>query len=108
MKMLLSQKWHPVVIGMYIAITLMFILALSAHGQNVVRKGNTFVEQRDTTHHSGDVETKYVYTDAKGAQYKVYLSKNGNAFIWKTSKNGNKYKRYLPAVTQQLGTKKEK
>ena len=91
-----------------IVLTLFFMLSLASGAQNVVRKGNTFVEQKSDSAKSGDTKTEYTYTDKKGQVDTVYLSKNGNAYIWKTSKKGNRYKKYLPEVTKQLGTKKEK
>lgn len=77
--------------------------------QNVVRNGNTFVQQSDSTSRGGATKTEYLYTDSKGVTDTVYLSRNGNAFIWKKSKSSGKtYRKYLPEVTKQLGTKKDK
>ena len=90
MKSILSSKF---VTACLIAMTLFFMLSLASGAQNVVRKGNTFVEQKSDSAKSGDVKTEYTYTDKKGQVDTVYLSKNGNAFIWKTSKKGNRYKR---------------
>ena len=76
--------------------------------QNVVRNGNTFVQQSDSTSRGGATKTQYLYIDSKGQTDTVYLSKNGSAFIWKVSKKSCKvYRKYLPEVTKQLGTKKE-
>lgn len=90
-----------------IAMTLCFVASI-ASAQNVQRKGNTFVEQKnDSSNKGGDVKTDYLYTDSKGVTDTIWISRNGNAFVWKTSKKGNKYKKYLPKVTEQLGTKKD-
>ena len=86
----------------------LFALAKSVQAQKVVRQGDNFVEQHDTTSaRGGATKTRYTYTDSKGVTDTVYLSKNGNAFVWKTSKKtGKRYRKYLPEVTKQLGTKK--
>lgn len=87
----------------------MFALSLSAHSQNVVREGRTFTAvQSDSTKSGKYVETEYTYRDKTG-EYPIYLSSNGNAFIFKVSKKtGKEYRKYLPEVTKQLGTKKDK
>lgn len=93
-----------------IVVLMLGFLAISngIKAQNVKRNGNTFVEQSDSAK-SEATKTDYLYTDKKGVTDTVYLSKNGNAFIWKISKKtGKHYRKYLPEVTKQLGTKKEK
>lgn len=91
-----------------IVMTLCFVASF-ASAQNVQRKGNTFIEQKnDSSRKGGDVKTEYLYTDSKGVTDTIWISRNGNAFVWKVSKKGNKYKKYLPKITEQLGTKKEK
>lgn len=92
-----------------IAMTLCFVASI-ASAQNVQRKGNTFVEQRDSSNKGGGyTKTEYTYIDSKGVCDTVYLSKNGSAFVFKVSKKtGKTYRKYLPKVTEQLGTKKEK
>lgn len=95
---------HPVLVTYIVAITLMFILALSAHGQKVIQRGNTFVEQVDSIKTvKKATKTEYVYIDKNGVSYIVYLSSNGKAFIIKTSKRtGKQYRQYLPEVTKRL------
>ena len=67
-------------------VTLVFLFSMGMNAQ-VVRKGNTFIEQ--------DTKTQYLYTDSKGITDTVYLSKNGSAFVWKVSKKtGKKYRKY--------------
>lgn len=92
-----------------IIVLMLGFLAISngMKAQNVKRNGNTFVEQSDSAK-SEATKTKYLYTDKKGVTDTVYLSKNGNAFIWKISKKtGKRYPKYLPEITKQLGTKKK-
>lgn len=93
----------------FIVLMLGFIMLLTQElkAQNVVRKGNNFIEQNDSSNRDGATKTDYVYTDKNGVNDTIYLSKNGNAFIYKTSKStGKKYRKYLPEITKQLGTKK--
>lgn len=92
-----------------IMLTLMFALSLSAHSQNVVREGRTFTAIQNDSTNSGKYEkTEYTYRDKTG-EYPIYLSSRGSAFIFKVSKKtGKEYRKYLPEVTKQLGTKKDK
>jgi len=90
---------------------LVLILSLFAYigakAQDVVLRGQQFVEQYDSTRVAGITKTQYTYTDKNGIVDTVYLSKNGSAFIWKVSKKtGKKYRKYLPKVTEVLGTKR--
>ena len=63
----------------------------------VERKGNVFIAKKSTR--GGEItKTNYVYMDSKGSQDTVYLSSTGKAFVFKISKSGNKYKKYLPEV----------
>jgi len=84
-------------------------LSMGLKAQDVVRKGNNFIEQQnDSSSRGGATKTQYTYTDSKCVTDTVYLSKNGSAFIWKVSKKtGKRYRKYLPKVTEQLGTKKK-
>ena len=52
----------------------------------------TYVAVKDSTNNT---ITEYTYEDAKGNVYPIYISKNGRAFIIRTSRNGNEYKQYL-------------
>lgn len=91
-----------------VMVTLVFLFSMGMNAQ-VVRKGNTFIEQKSDSSRGNATKTQYLYTDSKGVTDTVYLSKNGSAFVWKVSKKtGKKYRKYLPAVTEQLGTKKDK
>lgn len=96
---------NPVVIGMFIAMTLMYMLAIAAHAQNVVQEGKTFIEQKSASNGAGDTKTEYLYQSKNGEVDTVYLSKTGKAFVWRISKKGNKYKKYLPKVGQVINPK---
>lgn len=83
----------------------LFALIGAMKAQSVVRRGNTFVQQVDSTSRGGATKTQYLYTDSKGVTDTVYLSSRGKAFIWKTSKNNKRYRKYLPEVTKQIEAK---
>ena len=58
----------------------------------MTKDGNFVATKRDTVSY---VLTDKTFTDAKGVVHPVYKSTRNNYFIYKTSKNGNKYKYYL-------------
>lgn len=96
------------IFGLIVLILGFIALSMGMKAQNVVRNGKTFTEQSDSAKSKG-TKTDYLYTDKNGVTDTIYLSKNGNAFIWKVSKKtGKRYPKYLPKVTEQLGTKKDK
>lgn len=79
-------------------------LSMSAGAQTIERNGNVFVQKNDTTFVNNGTPTDYEYQDKKGEKYTIYLSKNGKAYIVRTSKKtGRKYKQYLPEVTKEIG-----
>ena len=87
----------------FIAIYLMFFCCAIAQGQNVVRKGNTFIEQKDTVQKPKAQETDYVFVDKDGQAYPVWVSSKGKYFIIKVSKRtGKEYRKYLPELTKIL------
>lgn len=71
-------------------------------GQNVVRKGDTFVQVSSKKHKGDSILTKHTYVDSDGKKYPIYLSSNGKAFIYRKSKAGKMYKMYLPQITKQI------
>lgn len=71
-------------------------------GQNVVRKGDTFVQVSSKKHKGDSILTKHTYVDSDGKKYPIYLSSNGKAFIYRKSKTGKMYKMYLPQITKQI------
>lgn len=79
---------------------------------NVVRKGDTFVVQGATTDRGKFTRTQYTLETRKGDTVivdTICLSSTGSAFVWKVSKKtGKPYRKYLPEITKQLGTKKTK
>ena len=88
------------------AVWAIFGIAIAARAQDVVRKGNTFIEQVDTLQKGKMYNTDYVFKDKDGNTYPIYLSSGGNAFIIKVSKkSGKQYRRYLPEVTKKLTNK---
>lgn len=91
-----------------IAMTLFFAFSMTCKAQQVVQNGKTFiVQQSDSSSRGKATKTEYTYQDKTGT-YPIYLSTNGNAFIYKVSKkSGKKYPKYLPEVTKKLGTKKD-
>ena len=66
--------------------------------QNYTQKGTTFIENtsNSTSKRGKSIETKYTWQDKEGKSHKIYLSKNGRAFVKVTSKKtGNEYNKYL-------------
>ena len=96
---------NPVVIGMFIAMTLMYMVAIAAHAQNVVQEGKTFIEQKSASNGAGDTKTEYLYQSKNGEVDTVYLSRTGKAFVWRLSKKGNYYKKYLPEIGRVINPK---
>ena len=101
----MRKFFNPVFMAIIIAITLAFVFSLSTHSQNVVRKGNTFVNV-DSTHARQEAK-KTDYSYQKGDSiWPVYLSSKGKAFIVRYSKRtGKAYRQYLPQITEQLNSK---
>ncbi len=97
------MKYNKIFKIIIAAITLAFVFALSTHAQNVIRQGDTFIQQCDST-----TVTKYRYKTKDGKSYPVYLSSRRKAFIIKTSKKtGKEYRQYLPKITEAI-SKEEK
>lgn len=97
----MKHKIHPVLLVMLLTITLAFVFSM-AHGQSVVRHGNMFISTDTTVVRGGATKTQYLYVQGENIDT-VYLSSKGKAFVWKTSKRtGKRYRKYLPAVTEQL------
>lgn len=80
------------------------IVPFFAYSQNVQREGDTYVEQPSQKKKNAQepMVTAKKFRAKNGQEYPIYLSPNGNAFIYVVSKNGNTYKKYLPEVTKQL------
>ena len=89
----------------WIVLTLLFTLvSITGNAQNnepqVEQQGNVFIQK--STHGGQIIKTNYIYEDSKGQRDTIYLSSTGKAFVFKVSKNGNTYKKYLPEVTRKL------
>lgn len=80
------------------SILLLFCAFTTVFAQNYTQKGTTFIENtsNSASKRGKSIETKYTWKDKEGKSYKIYLSKNGRAFVKVTSKKtGNKYNKYL-------------
>ena len=75
-----------------------FCAFTTVSAQNYTQKGTTFIENtsNSTSKRGKSIETKYTWQDKEGKTHKIYLSKNGKAFVKVTSKKtGNEYNKYL-------------
>ena len=75
-----------------------FCAFTTVSAQNYTQKGTTFIENtsNSTSKREKSIETKYTWQDKEGKTHKIYLSKNGRAFVKVTSKKtGNEYNKYL-------------
>lgn len=81
----------------FITFIMLFLCAFTTvSAQSYTQKGTVFVESKTKSTKSISLETKYTWQDKEGKSYKIYLSKNGRAFVKVTSKKtGNQYNRYL-------------
>ena len=97
----LSCLWG--VVFTILGFLLMFFAAiLQGNAQNVVRKGNTFIQSSNKPKKTAPTLTPYTYV-IDSISYPVYMSANGKYFIIRTSKKtGKPYKQYLPELQKQL------
>ena len=75
-----------------------FCTFTTVFAQNYTQKGTTFIENtsNSTSKRGKSIETKYTWEDKEGKSHKIYLSKNGRAYVKVTSKKtGNEYNKYL-------------
>ena len=75
-----------------------FCTFTTVSAQNYTQKGTVFIENtsNSTSKRGKSIETKYTWQDKEGKSHKIYLSKNGRAFVKVTSKKtGNEYNKYL-------------
>ena len=80
------------------SIFLLFCAFTTVFAQNYTQKGTTFIENTSNSASKRDksIETMYTWQDKEGKSYKIYLSKNGRAYVKVTSKKtGNQYNKYL-------------
>lgn len=80
-----------------ITFIMLFLCAFTVvSAQSYVQNGTTFIENKTNSTKNTSIETKYTWQDKEGKSYKIYLSKNGRAFVKVTSKKtGNSYNKYL-------------
>ena len=89
------------------AFTLIFLCAAlqECRAQNVVRKGNTFVQQpseKKIKKDSAVILTQYTYV-INDVKYPVYMSSKGSYFIIRTKKDGSgTYRKYVTKEIKQL------
>lgn len=75
-----------------------FCAFTTVSAQNYTQKGTVFIENtsNSTSKRGKAIETKYTWQDKEGKSHKIYLSKNGKAFVKVISKKtGNEYNKYL-------------
>ena len=80
------------------SIFLLFCAFTTVFAQNYTQKGITFIENtsNSASKRGKSIETKYTWQDKEGKSHKIYLSKNGRAFVKVTSKKtGNEYNKQL-------------
>ena len=101
----MKRTSERVVALIVLVLSLVFFSATGVLAQNepqVEQKGNTFVAKKSSRGNGTCTKTDYLYEDSKGRVDTIYLSSTGKAFVWRVSKNGNTYKKYLPEVTKKL------
>lgn len=85
---------------------MLFCLSMNnSIAQTVERKGNNFTQVSNKKKPSKETKTEYTFTDSKGKVYPIYLSSTGKAFIKKTNKKGEEYKKYMPEIGKQINPK---
>lgn len=84
-------------------IAVMLALAVFTINAEVKQEGRVFIEQSKAKETQPVQKTDYVYIDSNGESHSIYISANGKAFVYMTSKKtGKVYKKYLPEVTNKL------
>ena len=91
-------------------VVMLWFISLSINAQStttttkptIERQGNVFVQKSNGRSSDNVIKTNYIYQDSKGNKDTIYISSTGKCFVFKLSKNGNIYKRYLPEITKQL------
>lgn len=85
---------------------MILLCGISAQSQNVIQKGNEFVQVPKKDKTASYSLTPYTYTTLDGAKYPIYISDKGKYFIFRTSKNGRKYRQYLKDIQRILEQQK--
>ena len=76
----------------------LFCTFTTVSAQKYTQNGTTFIENtsNSASKRGQSIETKYTWQDKEGKLHKIYLSKNGRAFVKVTSKKtDNEYNKYL-------------
>ena len=85
-------------------ILVLFILlgGITAQGQEVIRKGNTFMQVSKKKQKETYKLTPYIYVTADGVKHPIYLSERGRYFIFrKKKKTGEEYRWSIPKEVQK-------
>ena len=103
----MKQTTSRVIAWIVLVLSLVFfsstgVLAQDNKKPTIERQGNVFVRKTNSRGSSNVIKTNYIYQDSKGNKDTIYISSTGKCFVFKLSKNGNIYKRYLPEITKQL------
>lgn len=100
----MKQTASRVIAWIVLVLSLVFFSSTGVLAQEpqVEQKGNVFVAKKSSRGSGTCTKTNYLYEDSKGRIDTIYLSPTGKAFVWRVSKNGNAYKKYLPEVTKKL------
>ena len=102
----MRQTTSRVIAWIVLVLSLVFFSSTGVLAQTnepqVEQKGNVFVAKKSSRGSGACTKTNYLYEDSKGRVDTIYLSSTGKAFVWRVSKNGNTYKKYLPEVTKKL------
>lgn len=78
-----------------ITVILALVCSMITNAQNIVRKGNMFIEQpREATTQAR--KTDSVYIDKDGNKFPIYKSAKGKLYVIKVSKkSGKEYRKYI-------------
>lgn len=102
------MKYVPESLLFVVACIIVFSFAIGiavANAQKpktMARKGDTLYHVKPNRSRPSYTKTKYFYEDAKGNKDTVFVSDNKKYFVFKTSKSGHRYRRYLPEMNEAL------
>ena len=72
------------------------IFTNNASGQTVVKNENgIYTAHGARTEKAKETDTGMKFKDAKGIMYPIFEGRNGGHYIYKTKKDGTKYKMYI-------------
>lgn len=97
------DKWTRIRAIVVLILGFIALALTGAKAQKVMQRGNTFIAVNVDSSKSQETKTKYTFIASDGKEYQIYLSKNGNAYIYRVSKkSGKTYKQYIPEITKRL------